>query len=36
MEFSYYLPVNLVFGRGSVGKIGILSADYGKKALIIT
>lgn len=31
MEFSYYLPVNLVFGRGSVGKIGILSADTERK-----
>ena len=36
MEFNYYLPVNLVFGRGSVGKIGDLAADYGKKALIVT
>lgn len=36
MEFNYYLPVNLVFGRGSVGKIGNIAVDYGKKALIVT
>ena len=36
MEFNYYLPVNLVFGRGSVGKIGDIAVDYGKKALIVT
>lgn len=36
MEFQYYLPVNLIFGRGSVAKIGALAADYGKKALIVT
>lgn len=36
MEFNYYLPVNLVFGRGSVGKIGSIAIDYGKKALIVT
>ena len=36
MEFQYYLPVNLVFGRGSVAKIGNIAVDYGKKALIVT
>lgn len=36
MEFQYYLPVNLVFGRGSVDKIGTITRDYGKKALIVT
>ena len=36
MEFNYYLPVNLIFGRGSVGKIGDIAAEYGKKALIVT
>lgn len=36
MEFQYYLPVNLVFGRGSVDKIGTITGDYGKKALIVT
>ena len=36
MEFHYYLPVNLVFGRGSVGKIGAVVSKYGKKALLVT
>ena len=36
MEFQYYLPVNLVFGRGGVDKIGTITGDYGKKALIVT
>lgn len=36
MEFNYYLPVNLIFGRGSVGKIGDIAADYGTCALIVT
>lgn len=36
MEFQYYLPVNLVFGRGSVDKIGTIAGDYGKRALIVT
>ncbi len=36
MNFNYYLPVNLIFGRGSVNKIGSVVSDYGKKALIVT
>lgn len=36
MEFQYYLPVNLIFGRGSVGKIGSIAVEHGKKALIVT
>lgn len=36
MEFQYNLPVNLIFGRGSVGKIGDIAIDYGTKALIVT
>ena len=36
MEFNYNLPVNLVFGRGSLNKVGIYTSDYGKKALIVT
>lgn len=36
MEFNYHLPVNLIFGRGSVGKIGDIAADYGTCALIVT
>lgn len=36
MEFQYHLPVNLVFGKGSVAKIGDIALGYGKKALIVT
>lgn len=36
MKFNYYLPVNLLFGRGQVARIGELAAAYGKKALIVT
>lgn len=36
MEFKHYLPVNIVFGRGKVDEVGILSKPYGKKALIVT
>ena len=36
MEFNYHLPVNLIFGRNSVCKLKEISADYGKKALIVT
>lgn len=36
MEFQYNLPVNLIFGRGKVGKIGEISSSYGKKALVVT
>lgn len=36
MEFDYYLPVNLVFGRGSVGRIGSIAVEYGAKALLVT
>ncbi len=36
MKFQYYLPVNLLFGRGRVTEIGGLAASWGKKALIVT
>lgn len=36
MKFQYYLPVNLVFGRGTCEQIGVQSAKCGKKALIVT
>ena len=36
MEFTYNLPVNLIFGRGSVAKLGTTVEEYGKKALIVT
>ena len=36
MEFQYYLPVNLVFGRGTSDLIGEKAAALGKKALLVT
>lgn len=36
MDFKYYLPVNLIFGRGKAFEIGIQAAKYGKKALVVT
>lgn len=36
MQFDYNLPVNLVFGRGRVAKVGVIAGGYGKKALIVT
>lgn len=36
MEFNYYLPVNLVFGRGKSELIGEKAAFLGKRAFIVT
>lgn len=36
MDFSYFLPVNIVFGRGKADQIGELARPYGKKALVVT
>ena len=36
MMFNYYLPVNIVFGRGRSGEAGKLTAPYGKRVLIVT
>lgn len=36
MDFHYYLPTNLLFGRGKFACIGKESIKYGKKALIVT
>ena len=35
-QFTYFLPVNIVFGCGRVAEVGALTAPYGKKALIVT
>lgn len=35
-DFTYYLPVNIVFGCGKVNQTGELTKPYGKKALIVT
>ncbi len=36
MNFNYFLPVNLMFGRGKLNLIGETVKKYGKKALIVT
>jgi len=36
ISFSYFLPVNIVFGSGKVSQVGTLTKPYGKKALIVT
>ena len=36
MNFNYYLPVNLLFGRGRVKELGTETAKWGKKAVIVT
>lgn len=36
MNFNYFLPVNLIFGRGKADLIGKTTAMYGKKALVVT
>lgn len=36
MEFSYYLPVHIQFGRGKTDQIGNMVEAYGQKALIVT
>ena len=36
MDFSYYVPANIKFGRGKADLIGSEVARYGKKAFIVT
>lgn len=36
IAFSYFLPVNIVFGYDKVLNVGELTKPYGKKALIVT
>ncbi|SHJ55200.1 bifunctional amino acid transporter/iron-containing alcohol dehydrogenase [Hespellia stercorisuis] len=36
MDFSYFLPVNIVFGWGKARQAGELTKPYGRKALIVT
>lgn len=36
MNFNYYLPVNLIFGRGCSAKAGEIAASLGKKVLLVT
>jgi len=36
LDFSYFLPVNIVFGCGKTDEIGRYAAAYGRKALLVT
>ena len=36
MDFQFYLPVNLSFGEGRVETVGVETAKYGKRALLVT
>ena len=36
MDFQFYLPVNLFFGEGRVETVGVETAQYGKRALLVT
>ena len=36
MNFTYYLPANIVFGFGKANQVGELVKPYGKKAVIVT
>lgn len=36
IDFSYFLPVNIVFGCGKINEAGKVTSPYGKKALIVT
>ena len=36
MNFTYNLPVNIIFGCGKVNEVGKIAKPYGKKVLIVT
>lgn len=36
LDFSYYLPVNIIFGCGKADLAGSLAKKYGERALIVT
>nr|WP_294393441.1 bifunctional amino acid transporter/iron-containing alcohol dehydrogenase [uncultured Clostridium sp.] len=36
IDFSYFLPVNIVFGSGKAKQAGEITSQYGNKALIVT
>ena len=36
MQFSYYMPTRLLFGKGQFAKAGIEAARLGKRALVVT
>ncbi len=36
MNFNYYLPTNLIFGKDRINELGKIANTYGKKALVVT
>lgn len=36
MDFSFYLPTKILFGRGKIKEAGFHAKEFGKKALIVT
>ncbi|NTV66983.1 MAG: iron-containing alcohol dehydrogenase [Chlorobaculum sp.] len=36
MKFEYYNPTHLIFGAGSLARLGEVTGAYGKKAMIVT
>ena len=36
MEFEYHNPTQIIFGAGSLSRLGEVTAAYGKKALVVT
>jgi alcohol dehydrogenase class IV len=35
-NFQFHLPVNLIFGPGTVSRVGEIASGYGKRALVVT
>jgi alcohol dehydrogenase class IV len=35
-NFQFHLPVNLIFGAGTVSRVGEIASGYGKRALVVT
>ncbi|MCD6318063.1 iron-containing alcohol dehydrogenase, partial [Candidatus Aerophobetes bacterium] len=35
-SFTYYMPVEIFFGQGELEKLGSLTENLGKKALLVT
>ncbi|GAH79734.1 unnamed protein product, partial [marine sediment metagenome] len=34
--FEYYIPTKIVFGEGTVNRLGEITSSFGKKALLVT
>jgi len=35
-EFEYHIPTKIVFGEGTINKLGEITSSFGKKALLVT